>query len=72
MLEKNDYFFKLVCLDETNPFHYSILDEENFDNMQDLHKYMDNHIDDHHPDYSKWILLHLNKKNLLNKVAEPR
>lgn len=23
--------------------------------MQDLHKYMDDHIDDHHPDYSKWI-----------------
>lgn len=68
MLEKNDYFFKLVCLDETNPFHYSVLEEENFNNIQDLHKYIDDHIDDHHPEFSKWILLRPSKKKLLNMI----
>ena len=72
MSGKNEYFFRLICLDETNPLHYSILEEENFGNIQDLHEYMDNHIDDHHPDRSKWILLRQSKTNLLNIIEEPQ
>lgn len=66
-----DYFFRLVCVDEKNPFGYPILAEKTLESLQDVHKYIDEHIDKHRPDSSKWQLFMFKKDNLLDMLKEP-
>lgn len=51
------YYFKLVCVDEQNPLEYGVLEDVNIDNLEDVHKYVVEHIDNHSPENVKWMLI---------------
>lgn len=67
----DDYFFRLVCVDEKSPFEYPVLVDETLGSLQDVHKYMDEHIDEHRPGNSKWQLFMFKKENILKMIEEP-
>lgn len=67
----NDYFFRLICVDEKNPLEYPILEDETFENLQAVHTFMDEHISKHRPDYSKWQLFMFRRDEVLNMIQEP-
>lgn len=62
------YYFKLVCVCEQDPLEYAVLEDVNLDNLDDVHKYVENHIKDHSPEGIKWMLIPM-KKNILKNVA---
>ena len=43
----DNHYFKLVCVDEQNPIGYHVLEDENLDNLEDVHKYVEEHINLH-------------------------
>lgn len=51
------YYFQLVCVDEQNATGYRILNQEMIGNLDDVHKYVENHLNDHSPEHTKWMLL---------------
>lgn len=60
----NSYYFKLVCVDEQNPLEYEILEDVNLDNLDAVHKYVEEHIASHSPETNKWMLLPMKKQNI--------
>ena len=63
----SNYYFKLVCVDEQNPLEYEVLEDVNLDSLEDVHKYVEDHIKDHTPETNKWMLLPM--KKVINKIA---
>lgn len=59
-----NYYYKLVCVDETNPLEYEILEDKNVDSLDDVHEFVVEHIKDYQPDKTKWILLPFKKENV--------
>ncbi len=57
----DNYYFKLVCVDEQNVFAYDVLEDENFKDLNSVHKYIDDHIKLHTPETSKWMLIPFRK-----------
>lgn len=55
------YFFKLVCINENNPFEYEVLEDVNIGTLDDVHKYISEHIKNYAPESTKWILLPMRK-----------
>lgn len=68
----NEYFFRLICVDENNPLEYPILVDETLENLDAVHKFMDEHISEHRPDYSKWQLFLFKKSDALKMIQEPK
>lgn len=60
----DDYYFKLVCVDEQNPLEYGVLEDVNLNNLEDVHKYVIEHFNAHSPEHIKWILLPMKKMNI--------
>ena len=60
----NDFYFKLVCVDEQNPLEYRVLEDVNLDNLEDVHKYVEEHIYNHSPELIKWMLLPMRKTKI--------
>ncbi len=60
----SNYYFKLVCVDEHNPLEYKVLEDKNLGNLEDVHKYVKEHIDTHHPESTKWMLMPIKKMNI--------
>lgn len=63
----NNYYFKLVCVDEQNPLEYGVLEDINLDDLEDVHKYVKEHFDAHSPEHIKWMLLPMKKSTI--KIA---
>lgn len=40
-MEGNQYFFKLVCVDETNPLAYEVLEDVNMRTLDEVHRYVE-------------------------------
>lgn len=55
------YYFKLVCIDEQNPLEYCVLEDVNLNNLEDVHKYVESHIDSYSPECIKWMLIPMKK-----------
>lgn len=60
----DNYYFKLVCVDEQNPIGYHVLEDINLDNLEDVHKYVVKHIINHSLDTIKWMLIPMMKPNV--------
>lgn len=58
----DNYFFKLVCIDESNPIEYDVLEDVNIENLENVHEYVREHIQKHTPEHSKWMLIPMKKK----------
>ena len=48
-------FFKLVCLNEDNPFEYEVLEDVNRGTLDEVHDFVKENI--HKYDSAKWILI---------------
>lgn len=57
----NDYYFKLVCVDEQDPSEYGVWENVNLDNLEDVHKYVNEHLCVHTPEKIKWMLIPMKK-----------
>lgn len=58
----NKYYYKLVCVDENNPVSgYRVLTDELFDNLDDVHEFVQNNINQYYPELTKWMLLPFRK-----------
>lgn len=60
-----NFYFKLVCIDEFDPFGYHVLQDVNLGNLDDVHEYIVTHIKECSPNRTKWILIPIEK----NKAA---
>lgn len=58
-----DYAFKLVCIDDTSPIEFSVLDDINRGSLSDIYDYLINNIDKYNISHCKWILLPISKNN---------
>ena len=58
------YYFKLVCVNENNPFEYEVLEDANLSTLDDVYKYVSSHINGHgNPELTKWMLLPMKRIN---------
>ena len=60
-MDSSEYAFKIVCLDENNPFGYKILDEVNKDNITEVCQYLKARYADFDMDVCKWVILPIRK-----------
>lgn len=61
----DDYYFKLVCVDEQNPLEYDVLEDVNLNDLEDVHKYVKEHFDAHSPNKIKWMLIPMKKSDAI-------
>lgn len=57
------YYFKLVCVDEQNPFGYCVLEDVNLSDLNEVHSYVEKHINNHPLEAIKWMLIPMTKLN---------
>ena len=57
----DNYYYKLVCVDETNPMGYRVLNDENFDSLDAVHEFVQRHINEYIPNLVKWMLMPFKK-----------
>lgn len=62
MNNANMYAFKVVCLDENNPIEYSILDDVNKSDMNEVCKYLQESYKYFDMNNCKWIILPISKQ----------
>lgn len=62
MNNENEYAFKVVCLDENNPIGYTVLDEVNKRDMNEVCKYLQENYKNFDMDNCKWIILPMSKQ----------
>lgn len=62
------YYYKLVCVDETNPLEFEVLEDMNVGSLDDVHKFVTEHIKDHQPDRTKWMLLPFKKDAIIGSI----
>lgn len=58
------YFFKLVCIDDTNPIEYCVLEDTNKKTLNEVHDFVSEHIKKHTPENSKWLLMPMRMQNV--------
>lgn len=61
----DDYYFKLVCVDEQNPLEYDVLEDVNLNDLEDVHKYVKEHFDAHSQNKIKWMLIPMKKSDAI-------
>ena len=54
-MEKDQHFFKVVCIDEDNPFEYQVLEDSNHSDLESVHEFVAQNFEKHKG--AKWILL---------------
>lgn len=62
----DDYYFKLVCVNEQDPLAYGLLEDVNLGNLEDVHKYVVEHIKNYSPERIKWMLIPMKKSGVEN------
>ncbi len=58
---KNNYAFKIVCVDENNPIEYSVLDDVNVGDMDEVCKYISKNYKNFNLDVCKCIIIPIQK-----------
>lgn len=62
MNDPSHYAYKIVCVDETNPLEYEVLEDVNVSNLEEAHKQVVDRISRHNIINTKWILLPIPKR----------
>ena len=62
--EQDEYFYKLVCVDESNPLEYTVLFEKNVDTLDMAHELVQRHIHEYIPNMVKWMLIPFRKDGM--------
>ncbi len=58
-------YFKLVCVDEQDPLGYNVLEDVNLSDLEEVHQYVEMHINDHSPNTVKWMLIPMQKSKVI-------
>lgn len=58
-----EYAFKLVCLDDTSPMEFAVLDDVNRGNLQEVFDYLNENISRYDIGKCKWILLPISRSH---------
>ena len=53
----NDYYFKLVCVNDSDPFEFSVLEDRNVGSLEDAHKFVTENFHKYIGKHGKWILI---------------
>lgn len=48
-------FFKVVCVDESDPFEYRVLEEANRGSLKEVHDFVNERLEQH--EGAKWMLI---------------
>ena len=60
-----NYYFRLICVDEQNPIYYHVLVDETLGTLEDVHKYVKKNIENNIQNMSKWMLIPIKKQELI-------
>lgn len=58
-------YFKLVCVDEQDPLGYNVLEDVNLSDLEEVHQYVEMHINDHSLNTVKWMLIPMQKSKVI-------
>ena len=50
-------YIKIVCIDESDPFEYKVLEDTNKKNLDELHKFLEDNYHKHTGAGVRWIIL---------------
>lgn len=50
-------FFRVICIDESDPFEYKVLEDANRANLKEIHLFMDENFYKHIGNGIRWIVL---------------
>ena len=56
-----NYYFKVVCIDDTNPLEFMVIEDKNLGTLDDVHNFISERILQNDPTRAKWILLPMQK-----------
>lgn len=56
-----DYAFKLVCIDDSSPLEFVVLDDVNRSTLTEIHEYMMANAGKYDLNSCKWLLLPIHK-----------
>ena len=57
IIDMEQNYFRVVCVDEGNPFGYMVLEDTNKGSLTEVHKFIDENYYKHIGNGIKWILL---------------
>ena len=57
-----DFAFKLVCIDDSSPMEFMILDDVNKGNLNEIHSYLEDKINEYDLSTCKWLILPIKKQ----------
>lgn len=60
----DNYYYKLVCVDDTNPMEYQVLLDKNVSTLDEVHAFVERHIHEYILDLVKWILIPFKKDDV--------
>lgn len=61
---QDEYFYQLVCVDNSNPLEFRILVDECIDDLDQIQDIIQKYKDIYIPEFTKWILTPFKKINL--------
>ena len=61
---QDEYFYQLVCVDNTNPLEFHILVDECIDDLDQIQDIIQKYKDTYIPEFTKWILTPFKKINI--------
>lgn len=50
-------YFRVICIDESDPLEYKIVEDVNKGSLDDVHKFLDENYEKHHGNGIRWLLL---------------
>ena len=56
-----NYAFKLVCIDDSSPLEFAVLEDKNCGSLKEVYEYMSHNIYEHDLSSCKWLLLPIHK-----------
>lgn len=63
-----DYYFRLVCVNDTDPIEFCVLEDKNVKTLEEAHDFVLKNINKHISQKTKWLLIPINKKSVSNII----
>lgn len=63
-----DYYFKLVCVNEKDPIEYHVLEDTNVKTLDEAHDFVLKNINKHISRGAKWLLIPISKKSVADLI----
>lgn len=57
IIDMEQNYFRVVCVDEGDPFEYRVLEDTNKGSLTEVHKFVDENYYKHYGNNVKWLLM---------------